>query len=159
MLWILTISWKEMVNFHNIINYLFGLRRLNDLCLNIILHRLKTEANLTFLEEVMITLFEKAYVWQKNSESCHTSRRPQCCMWKNVSDNIIAKVRSPNSPDCNPLDDYVRGADEQETNKTPCCTKNELKARITAAFISLNKERIAGNSEFVWDPLLKLMAT
>ena len=40
------------------------------------------------------------------------------------------------------LDYCVRGAVEQEMNKTPCNIKVELKARITVAFISLNKETV-----------------
>ena len=46
----------------------------------------------------------------------------------------------------------VWGIVERETNKTPCNTKDELKARIMAAFTNLNKETVerpAGDSEVV----------
>ena len=42
----------------------------------------------------------------------------------------------------NLLDYSVRNANEQETHKTLSGTKDKLKARITAAFIDLNKESV-----------------
>ena len=67
----------------------------------------------------------------------------------------------PNSPDCNPLDYYVWSAIEQETNKTSCNIKDELKARIRTAFTNLNKNTIgkfARDSEVVWGSWEKLLA-
>ena len=40
-----------------------------------------------------------------------------------------------------PLDHYMQSAVEQETNKTQCNTKDEVKARILASFMNLNKEK------------------
>ena len=50
----------------------------------------------------------------------------------------------PNTPDFNPID-YVWGTVNRETCKTPRNTKNEMKARITAAFTNLN-EKTTGNA-------------
>ena len=65
------------------------------------------------------------------------------------------------SPDCNPIDYYVWGAVERETTKLVCNSKDELTARIAAAFTNLNKKtnrKFARDSEVVWRPLLKPMA-
>ena len=41
-----------------------------------------------------------------------------------------------------PLDYYVWSKVEQKTNKTPCNTKNELKARILVIFTNSDKETV-----------------
>ena len=42
---------------------------------------------------------------------------------RNFCDHIIPNISSPKSSGCSPLDYYVWGTVEQETNKTPCNTK------------------------------------
>ena len=80
-------------------------------------------------------------IWQKESASCCTSKRIQHWLSENFSNHITAHICLSNSPDYNLLY-YLWCMVEQETNKTRCNTKIELKARITAAFINLNKETI-----------------
>ena len=48
-------------------------------------------------------------------------------------------IYPPNSLDCNPIDYYVSGVVEQETDKTQCNTKHDLNARIIAEFTNLNE--------------------
>ena len=54
---------------------------------------------------------------------------------------ITPNIGPPNSSEWNPLH-YVWGRDKWVTNYIVCITKDELKARITAAFHNLNKEII-----------------
>ena len=48
---------------------------------------------------------------------------------------------------------HVWGAAEQETSKTPCNTKDELKARIMAVFTNLNKESFRKACRRFWSCL------
>ena len=57
----------------------------------------------------------------------------------------------PNSPDCNSIDNYITA--EWESNKTLSNTNNELKARIMAAFINLNKETTGKVCKAFWSCL------
>lgn len=109
--------------------------------------RLNTDGYIKCLEEVVLPWIkgvagERPYAWQQDSAPCHTSRRSLAWLSDNFSDHITPDMWPPNSPDCNPLDYYVWGAVERETNKTPCKTKDELKARIMATFNNLNKETV-----------------
>ena len=64
-------------------------------------------------------------------------------------------------PDCNPLDHYVCGTVERETNKTLSNTEDELKASITETFTYLNKKnlgKVTGDSEVAWKPWSKPLA-
>ena len=60
-------------------------------------------------------------------------------------DHITPNIWPPNLPDWNPLDYYVWGEVEGETNKTLSNTLDKLKARTTAAIFNLNKETV-GNA-------------
>ena len=78
---------------------------------------------------------------QQDSAPYHTSI-PHACQ-------TISETRDmwpPNSPDCNPLDYYIWGEVEQETDKTPCNTKDELKARIMTTFTIIYTRKTAQNS-------------
>ena len=93
-----------------------------------------------YLEEVVLTWIEKvAAKRQQNSVLFYTCRRNQPWQWENF---ITPNIWCPNSPNYHLLDYYLCGTVEQETNKTLCNTKDELKARIMAAFTNLNKETI-----------------
>ena len=69
-------------------------------------------------------------------------RRTLAWLSDNFSDHSTPDMWPPNSPDCNPLDYYVWGEVERETNATLCNTKDELRARIMAIFPNLNKETV-----------------
>ena len=97
--------------------------------------RFNMEVYIKCLEEVVLPWIkrvaaEKFYIWQKDYVPCNTSGKTQCWMSENFCDHIWL----PNSPDCSPLDYYVWSVIEQETYKTPCNTKDELKAKIRTAF-------------------------
>ena len=48
----------------------------------------------------------------------------------------------PNSPDCNPMDYYVWGAVERDTNRTSRNTKTELVKRVKTVFSRLSKDTV-----------------
>ena len=122
--------------------------------------RLKIEIYIKCVEEVVHRWIKwvtarRPYVWQKVSVPCHTSRRTWCWLREYFCNHIISNKPSPNSPDCNPL---VWGAVEKEANKTPCNTKDKLKARIMAAFTNSNKEASGKAYKVIWRLRLKPMA-
>ena len=81
------------------------------------------------------------YVWQQDSAPCHTSRSTQL---ENFCDHITLDMRVHSSSDCYSFDYYVWDEAERDSNKTPCNTKDELKTKIIAALINLNKETVKG---------------
>ena len=119
--------------------------------------RLNTEADVKCLEEVLLpwierlTAWRRPYVWQQDSVPCHTSRKSW--LSENFCNHMTPNTWLPNSLDCNSLGYYVWYVVQQETNKTPCHTKDELKARITATFINLNKGNIGKVCRRFWSLL------
>ena len=117
--------------------------------------RLNTEAYIKCLEEVVPPWIKRVaaqrlYAWQQISVPYHTSRRTQCWLRKNFCDHVTSNNWSPNSLNCSPLDYYVSGTVEWETNKSRCHTKDELKVRISAAFTNSNKETIKKACRRFW---------
>ena len=109
--------------------------------------RLNIDAYIKCLENVVIIYIKRAdnrrlYVLQQDFALYHTSRRTQSLSSEYFCNYITPNVWLPNYPGCNALDYYMWIAVKQESNKTPCNTKTELKARITAAFSNLNKETV-----------------
>ena len=72
----------------------------------------------------------------------HTNRRIHTWLTENLCDAITPNIRSPNSQELYALNYYARGAVERKTNKTPCCSKDELKAEVTADLSNLKKETV-----------------
>ena len=84
----------------------------------------------------------RPFVWQQDSAPCHTARKTQAWMSNNFFDFVSPDVWPPNSPDLNPMDFFVWGAVERNTNKTPCNTKDELVSRIKKEFKAMKKAQI-----------------
>ena len=74
--------------------------------------------------------------WEHVFAPCHTSRRTQSWLWEIFCNDITSNIWLPHSPNCNPLDYYVCGGGWLNN------TKDELKARITAAFGNLETVRV-----------------
>lgn len=109
--------------------------------------RLDTDGYIRVLTEVVKPWIDRVaagrpYVWQQDSAPCHTSRKTQAWLSENFDDHTGPEVWPPSSPDCNPLDFYVWGAVERDTNRSSCNTKDELKCRITRAFRGLQRETV-----------------
>ena len=99
--------------------------------------KLNTEAYIKSMEEIVLFWIERVAagrfcVWPHNL----------CWLWESFCDYITPKIKLINSPDCNPVYYYEWGTGEWEINKIISNTKDELRARITAAFTRLNKETV-----------------
>ena len=82
------------------------------------------------------------------------------CTWPQIQHSSLNQVSGGGSniwplnfPDCNPLDYYVCGMVKQETNKTLCNTKDELKARLIAESTIWNKKAVGKASKRFWSCL------
>jgi len=107
--------------------------------------RVNTEVYLDVLEHVVLpwiknTIGDRPFVWQQDSAPCHTSRRSQKWISEHFCDFTPPDVWPPNSPDLNPMDFYVWGAVERDTNRTACKSRDDLINRIKVVFTSLPKE-------------------
>ena len=93
--------------------------------------RFKTEANIKWLEEVVLPWIEKVAAgrpefWQYDSVPCYTSKRILSWVSENFCDYITLNIWPPNFPACKPLDYYVWGTvrkqnsmQHQTENKNP----------------------------------------
>ena len=96
---------------------------------------LNTEAYIKLPAGCSAILDWKGSCW--NSQ-CLTNKGTQSWLSENFCDHISTNICPPNSPDCNHLG-YVWNVIGWETKKNLCNIKDELKARIKAAFTNLNK--------------------
>ena len=96
------------------------------------LHQVPLRSSATWMKMVAVG---RPYIWQQNSAQAEEIS-PGC---EKISTTTPTNFRPPNSLDGNPLDYYMCNMIEQETNKIPRNTKNELKARIMVAVTYLNK--------------------
>lgn len=84
----------------------------------------------------------RPFVWQQDSAPCHTSRKSQKWLAENFYDFASPNVWPPNSPDLNPMDYYVWGAVEKDTNRRASNTKAQLIDRIKVVFETLSRETV-----------------
>ena len=87
-------------------------------------------------------LLEDPTSGKQDSAACHTSWRTLCWLWENFCDHITPNIWPPYSLNCSPLQYYMWGAIEWETHEIRCSSKDEIKAKITAAFVNFNKETV-----------------
>ena len=81
-------------------------------------------------------------MWQQDSVLCHTSGKSQKRLAENFHDHNSPDMWPSNSPGCNPMDYYVWGAVEIDTNRTPCNTKIELVKRVKTMFSRLSRDTV-----------------
>ena len=72
----------------------------------------------------------------------HSSFKTQRRLSENLYDFTSPNLWPPNSPDCNPMDYYVWGAVEKDTNRSACNTKAELVAKIKEVFEDLPRDTV-----------------
>lgn len=85
----------------------------------------------------------RPYVWQQDSAPCHTSGKSKKWLSENFYDFTSPNVWPPNSPDLNPMDYFVWGAVEKDTNRTSSNTKAQLMDKIKTVFEALPRETVA----------------
>ena len=82
----------------------------------------------------------RPYVWLQDSAPCPTSGKSQKWLSANFYDFNSPNVWPPNSPDLNPMNYYVWGAVEKDSNRCASTTKPQLIKRNKAAFEALSQE-------------------
>ena len=65
----------------------------------------------------------RPYVWQQDSAPCHTSGKNKKWLSANVYNYTCSNIWPPNSPDLNPMNYYVCGTVEKDTNRRASTTK------------------------------------
>lgn len=84
----------------------------------------------------------RPYVFQQDSAPSHTAGTTQEWLAENFHDHVTPNIWPPSSPDLNPLDYYVWGVVERETNKHAHNTKDSLKAAIGDVMANINKDHL-----------------
>lgn len=84
----------------------------------------------------------RPYIFQQDSASSHKAATTQEWMTRNLHNHITPDIWPPSSPNLNPLDYYVWGVVERETNKQPHNTIDSLKTAITRTMIYMNKGQL-----------------
>ncbi|KAL1116638.1 hypothetical protein AAG570_005110 [Ranatra chinensis] len=78
----------------------------------------------------------RPYVWQQDSAPCHTSGKSQ----KWLSERLL-NVWPPNSPDLNPVDYFVWGAVEKDTNNTKAQTSRILNKPVSGGLQDIQSQK------------------
>ena len=81
-------------------------------------------------------------MFQQDSAPSHTASTTQEWLAENFHDHVTPNIWPPSSPDLNPLDYYVWGVVERETNKHAHNTKDSLKAAIGDIMANINKNHL-----------------
>ena len=103
--------------------------------------RINTETYIKFLVEVLLPWLERVaagrlYIWEQ--DSTHATQTKEGSIGCEEISATISPLTSGNQFP-NSFGYYDSGTVKGETSKNLCNTKDELKARITAEFINLNK--------------------
>lgn len=84
----------------------------------------------------------RPYLFQQDGAPAHTSHLVQNWLTDNVDMFWSKDFWPPNSPDLNPLDYYVWGVIERQTNKCRHPNTNSLRAAIESEFTTLNSDQL-----------------
>lgn len=109
--------------------------------------RMNADAYINVLEEVVKPWIEEVadgrpYVFQQDSTPAHTALKTQGWLAENFNDHVTPNIWPPSSPDLNPLDYYVWGVIERDTNKKPHNTKESLKTAVRTAMAEMNSDQL-----------------
>ena len=84
----------------------------------------------------------RPYIWQQDGAPAHTAKKVQDWCEANLPHFWSKDVWPPSSPDLNPLDFFVWGAAERETNRSPHNTKQSLITSIMEVFAKFSREAV-----------------
>ena len=84
----------------------------------------------------------RPYVFQQDSAPAHKAKVTQEWLEENVPYHWSPDVWPPSSPDLNPLDYYVWGVVERETNKHPHNTLDSVRQSITDVMTNMDKVQV-----------------
>jgi hypothetical protein len=82
----------------------------------------------------------RPYIWQQDGAPAHTSKKTQDWCRDNLPFFWEKEVWPPSSPDCNPMDYFVWGVAERDTNRSPHNTKESLITSIKEVFNNFPRE-------------------
>ena len=107
--------------------------------------KVNTEVYIKALEEVVKPWVEEvtagaSYVFQQDSAPAHAAKKTQEWCEENLDMVWTKEFWPPNFPGLNPLDYYVWGEVERQSNKKPHNSKEALKTAIREAMGSMEKE-------------------
>ena len=107
-------------------------------------HRVNAEEYVKVLRDVVKPWIDRVaegrpYVFQQDSAPAHKAKATQEWMSANLHSHITPEFWPPNSPDLNPLDYYVWGVVERDTNKCPHNTLDSLKSAIKQVMVKMDK--------------------
>uniref|UniRef100_A0A8W7Q077 Tc1-like transposase DDE domain-containing protein n=1 Tax=Anopheles coluzzii TaxID=1518534 RepID=A0A8W7Q077_ANOCL len=111
--------------------------------------RLNAAGYISMLDTVMKHWITRAangrpYVFQQDSAPCHTAFKTIKWLAANFNDFTAPNVWPSSSPDLNPMDYFVWGAVERDTNRTSSNTKAQLMAKNRSVFAALPRELSPG---------------
>ena len=101
---------------------------------------------------------DRPWVWQQDSAPCHTSEKSICWILSNFYDFNSPQCWPLNSPDLNPMDFFVWGAIEWQTNRTPCKSKDDLIDWVTREFRWLLRLQIVCSCSCFWSHIEAVIA-
>jgi len=84
----------------------------------------------------------RPYIFQQDGAPAHTSHLVQNWLSDNIDMFWSKDFWPPNSPDLNPLDYYVWGVVERDSNKARHPNVASLQAAIEAAFIKMDRAQL-----------------
>lgn len=84
----------------------------------------------------------RPYVFQQDSATAHTAHTTQEWLAENCHDHVTPNMWPPSSPDLNPLDYYVWGVIERQTNRHPHANRDSLKAAIVEEMSDMSTEHV-----------------
>jgi len=84
----------------------------------------------------------RPYIFQQDGAPAHTSHLVQNWLSDNIDMFWSKDFWPPNSPDLNPLDYYVWGVVERDSNKAKHPNVASLQAAIEAAFIKMDRAQL-----------------
>jgi inhibitor of nuclear factor kappa-B kinase subunit alpha len=84
----------------------------------------------------------RPYVVQQDSAPCHKAKKTQDWMADHFHDHVTPNMWPPSSPDLNPLDYYVWGVVERDTNQHRHNTLGSLREAVVASMANINQDHL-----------------
>ena len=110
-------------------------------------HRVNAAAYIDILASVVLPWIEsvaqgRPYVFQQDSAPAHTAHTTQEWLSDHFHDHVTPNMWPPSSPDLNPMDFYVWGVVERQTNRHPHPNRDLLKSAISQEMKHMFQEHV-----------------
>jgi inhibitor of nuclear factor kappa-B kinase subunit alpha len=109
--------------------------------------KVTADVYLKVLQDVVVPWMKKVaagrhFIFQQDGAPAHNAKKTQKWLAENVPEFWEKEIWPPSSPDINPLDYFVWGVVERDTNRTPHTTLKSLKAKIKEVMTSMNRNMV-----------------